>query len=63
MVTFDPTAYGPALESLLVDAPLNELGPGRPNRSVHSDLTSLSIGEAFGARKVIDTDMAQETVA
>ncbi len=31
MTTFDPAAYGHALEALLRDAPLNPLGPGRPD--------------------------------
>jgi hypothetical protein len=63
MNVFDPNAYGPALTPLLADAPLNELGPGRADRSVASTLGALEFSDLFSGRRVTDEDMARACMA
>ena len=41
MFVFDPQSYGPELAPLLAGAPVNELGPGKPNASMRAALTAV----------------------
>jgi len=56
--SFDPTAYGPAVEALIAAASLCELGPGSPNRVVAADLRALDEAVVFGSKTVSNRDMA-----
>ena len=55
--------YGPIFSPLLADAPINELGPGQPDRSAMSKLKSLSLDEAFAPAKIADRNMAEACLA
>lgn len=50
--------YGPAAAALLAPERLNELGPGRPNRSVRVQLESLSAESLAAPNAVVDRRMA-----
>ncbi len=63
MSSFDSSAYGPVFGPLLTAAPLNELGPGRPERGVEQRLAAISLTEAFAPAKIVDTEMAQGCLA
>src|SRR5438270_334826 len=54
MNAFDPSAYGPAFAALLRDAPLNPLGPGRPDAARRPLLEALAGADAFRPRRVAD---------
>ncbi len=56
---FNPADYGPVLQSLLAAAPSNELGPGRPDRSMWPMLKSIDWKAAFAPHKVADPEMAE----
>ena len=47
MAIFDPSSYGERIAALLREDRLNELGPGRPNQAVRSDLDALTLVSAF----------------
>jgi hypothetical protein len=55
--------YGPIFSPLLAGAPLNELGPGRPDRTALSKLKALSLEEAFAPGKFADRNMAEACLA
>ena len=55
--------YGPIFSPLLAGTPLNELGPGQPDRSALSKLKSLSLDEAFAPAKIADRNMAEACLA
>lgn len=59
MSDFSPQNYGPQFGSLLVVAPLNELGPGKPVTAMRKQLQSLSEGTPFSPHDVVDHSMAQ----
>jgi hypothetical protein len=63
MTEFRPEDYGETIAPLLADAPLNELGPGSPNRSVRGALASLTIETAFPGQRVVDSDMARGCIS
>jgi hypothetical protein len=63
MTAFRPDDYGETLARLLVDAPLNELGPGSPTLSVRAALASLTVETAFSGKEVVDTDMARGCIS
>lgn len=54
---FDPAGYGPAFSALLSDAPLNPLGPARPDSSRRPLLATLD-DDAFQPHRVVDHEMA-----
>ena len=58
MTAFDPSAYGPAVAALLLEAPLNPLGPGRPDVARRPNLAALATDDAFGPVGVVDRDAA-----
>jgi hypothetical protein len=58
MTTFDPTVYSPAVAELLREPWLPPLDPGRPNQTVHAQLTALTNDTAFAPFLVRDRDMA-----
>ena len=55
--------YGPTFAALLADAPLNELGPGKPLPAQRKKLEALSIDTAFAPHKVVDRTMAKACLA
>jgi hypothetical protein len=63
MAPFDPQSYAAPLVPLLADPPLNELGPGRPNRTMQAALESLSVETAFSGCEVTDPDMARACIS
>jgi hypothetical protein len=63
MSTFDPAAYAPAFAALLRDAPLQPLGPGRPDPARRPALAALAGDDAFGPRRAADRDMAAACLA
>src|SRR5687768_14593322 len=58
---FDPSKYGQAISDLLVREEPNELGPGSPNRSVYSRLSSLSPSDL--SHSIRDQQMARACLA
>jgi hypothetical protein len=56
-------SYGSILTPLLAAAPLNELGPGRPDRDALAKLKRLSIEEAFAPHSIVDGEMAEACLA
>jgi hypothetical protein len=62
-MSFDPDYYGEPVATLIRDAPLNELGPGRPNRASEAALSRLDVSTAFPGKKVVDTDMADACIS
>ena len=63
MSRFDPAQYGPIFGPLQAAAPLNELGPGRPERGVEQRLAAISLAEAFKPAKIVNSEMAQGCLA
>ncbi|MBI1387984.1 MAG: hypothetical protein GC154_06010 [bacterium] len=55
---FSPSQYGPALESLLKNDGVNELGPGSPNRGVEAHLRALQLSEMFAGAPIHDREAA-----
>jgi hypothetical protein len=55
--------YGPIFAPLLAAAPLNELGPGKPDAAALAKLKRLSLDEAFAPHKIVDHDMASACLA
>lgn len=53
----------PFIRDFLAAAPLNPLGPGRPNEVLTARLRNLAFDELFGGRKVRDRTMAQAVVS
>jgi hypothetical protein len=51
-------SYGSILDPLLAAAPLNELGPGKPDHAALAKLKRLSIDDASAPRAIVDRDMA-----
>src|SRR5262245_21505778 len=62
MTGFDPTRYGPVFVPLLQSAPLNELGPGMPVKSMRDQLREIELEKAFGT-PIIDQSMAKACLA
>ena len=58
MSGFDSNSYGEAVAELLVDLPLNELGPGSENQDAHDRLAALDSDAIFTDNSVTDDDMA-----
>lgn len=54
---FDPSAYGPACESLLAGAGLNELGPGAPDPRSRLTLETLTLESIAAGRPIRDRAM------
>jgi hypothetical protein len=63
ITAFRAADYGPTLAAILADAPLNELGPGKPMKSMSESLRSLSIQTASAPHRIIDATMAQACLA
>src|SRR5262245_45894685 len=61
--TFTPTEYGPAFAALLSPPRLAPLGPGTPNRAVHTQLAGLTLAKAFVGHTIADEDMAKACLA
>lgn len=59
MESFDPTAYTPAIRELIELERLCDLGPGKPNQSLHAKLKTLDAVTAFDGRRIADLEMAQ----
>ncbi|MEO8493913.1 MAG: hypothetical protein ABI614_02505 [Planctomycetota bacterium] len=57
-VSFNPGAFGPACTRLIGSVGACELGPGTPNRGVADQLRALDEAAVFGARAIVDHDMA-----
>jgi hypothetical protein len=62
-IEFVPDNYGPVFGPLLKAAPLNELGPGRPDPAVRKALQKVTLDPAFAPQKVGDRDMAEACLA
>ncbi len=62
MYEFNPRDYGPVIEEILADAPLNELGPGKPCDDVETKLLD-GTQAAFGGLEVVDDDMCRACIA
>ncbi len=60
---FSPQSYGPQFGRLLVAAPLNELGPGRPVLAMRKELQALSLDTPFAPHEIADSAMAQACLA
>jgi hypothetical protein len=58
MNSFDPSAYGPAFEELLRDAPLSPLDAGRPDSARQDALAALAGDGALLPQAVVDRDSA-----
>jgi hypothetical protein len=62
MVDFNQADYGPTFALLLAAAPLNELGPGKPQTAMKKELSTLAsqeaLGRAFGPHRIVDQDIA-----
>jgi hypothetical protein len=59
-----PTAvYGPIIGPLLAAAPLNELGPGRPDKTALTQLKNLTLEAAFAPTRIVDRSMAEACLA
>jgi hypothetical protein len=56
---FNPADYGPVLQPLLAAAPLNELGPGRPDRAIWPKLKSFGWAAVFAPHDIIERDIAE----
>lgn len=63
MFTFDPRSFGPVAAPLLIDAPLNELGPGRPHDRVHAALQAMKPETLFAGGTLHDRQMALACMA
>ena len=59
MTSHSYARYAPAIDALLADAPLNDLGPGKPIASAAKHLKTLSLDELFAPRVIADHQMAQ----
>ena len=55
--------YGPTFAALLADAPLNDLGRGKPLPAPRKKLEALSIDTDFAPHKVVDRTMAKACLA
>jgi hypothetical protein len=55
--------YPAAVARLIAEPRLNELGPGRPNRTVEADLRRLSPASLCGERPPVDLQMANACLA
>ena len=55
--------YGPTFAAQLADAPLNELGPGKPLAAQRKKLEALSIDTDFAPHKVVERTMAKACLA
>jgi hypothetical protein len=55
--------YGPAIASLLSNAPVNELGPGKPLLPARSELDGLSPETMIAPHRIIDPTMTQACLA
>ncbi|HVS36918.1 MAG TPA: hypothetical protein VMS17_15265 [Gemmataceae bacterium] len=60
MHSFDPAAYGPAFAALLRAAPLNPLGPGRPDPARRPQLEALVGDDACRAAMWLRYDFLDE---
>lgn len=63
MFTFDPRSYGPAAAGLLIDAPLNELGPGCPQEPAKPALQAMKPESLFSGGTLHDRQMALACMA
>ncbi len=63
LTSLSPTKYGPAIDEILVGAPLNDLGPGKPIAAGRAKLRKLSLDELFAPQKIADHEMANACVA
>jgi hypothetical protein len=52
-------SYGRVFTPLLVAAPLNELGPGTPDRAALAKLKSLPLEDGFAPARIVDREMAE----
>jgi hypothetical protein len=62
-MSFETTTYGPAVAELLAVAPQNELGPGRPDKSLRAALAALSPESLVAPHMLSDRAMAQAALA
>ena len=63
LMRFDPQNFGPIFGPLVAAAPLNELGPARPDRAAAAKLGGRSVEAAFAPHAVVDRQMADACVA
>ena len=61
--SIDRQTLGPIFGPLLLAAPLNELGTGRPDAAASNTLRALSLAEAFAPHRIIDQTMADACLA
>lgn len=59
----DPASYGPAFGPLLTEAPLNELGPGKPVATLLKTLRAVTVEAAFADGKLADRTLAEACLA
>jgi hypothetical protein len=57
------TDCAPILGPLLAAAPLNELGPGQPDKTALAKLKKLSLDDAFAPAQIVDRNMAEACLA
>ncbi len=56
--------FSPLITSLLATAPgFNNLGPGRPDKSMRAKLTAVDATSAFAPHKIVDDTMASACLA
>lgn len=60
---FRPEDYGSTVNALLATAPLNDLGPGKPVKSMAAELNAISPDGIFGPQQILDQQMAQACLA
>jgi hypothetical protein len=61
--SMDPARYAAPVARLLTEPRWNELGPGRPNLAVETELRRLSPANLFAEREVADQQMATACLA
>src|SRR5437868_3140164 len=59
----DVSSYGPVVADLLREPRLAPLGPGTPNRAVHSQLAAIQPESLFPSHALRDRDMASACLA
>jgi hypothetical protein len=56
---FDPADFGPRVTDLLTNAPLNELGPGKPAEAMRPKLAALTAEGVVAPHGLADRQMAE----
>jgi hypothetical protein len=57
--SFNPSDYGHFTDTVIDLQRLCELGPGKPNTSVHAVLKQMTVESIFGDQNIVNRDMAR----